>query len=79
MTSYTNDLYLRQLAGYYPNKEISLVYNSAPCQLSSEVIRWIEDWNTKPNREYAFVIEFDDSCLTNIYQPPGIMYNKHFK
>lgn len=55
------------------------MYNSAQCQLSSEVIRWIEDWNTKPNREYAFVIEFDDSCLTNIYQPPGIMYNKHFK
>ena len=36
-------------------------------------------WSDNPDRTYTFVIEFFDPCLTSVYQPPDVMYNKPFK
>ena len=36
-------------------------------------------WNNNPDRTCIFVIEFFDPCLTSVYQPPDVMYNKPFK
>ena len=36
-------------------------------------------WNDNPDNTCTFVIEFVDPCLTSVYQPHDVMYNKPFK
>ena len=36
-------------------------------------------WNDNPDNTCTFVIEFVGACLTSVYHPPDVMYNKLVK
>ena len=58
MISYTNKLYFKYLAGYYPNKKFGLVNDFILTHISSEVVKWVGDSNSKPNRGCTFGVVF---------------------
>ena len=79
MTSATNMLYFKYLSNFYKGKKVGLVYDKAPSHCSKGVNEFVKNWNDNPDRTCTFVIDFVDPCLTSVYQPPDVMYNKPFK
>ena len=79
MTSATNILYFKYLSNFYRGKKVGLVYNKSSSHCSKAVKDYVKYWNDNPNYICMFVIEFVDPCLTSVYQPPDVMYNKPFR
>ena len=79
MTSATNMEYSKYLSNFYQGKTFRLVYDKAPGYCIKSIDHYMKSWNETPNNICSFVNEFVDTCLTSVYQPPNVMYNKPFK
>ena len=77
--SATNMLYFKYLSNFYRGKKFGIIYDKAPSYCSKAVKNYVKSWNDNPNNTCTLVIDFFDPCLTSIYQPSDIMYNKPFK
>ena len=78
MTSATNMEYFKYLSNFYQGKTFRLVYDNAPGHYIKTVDHYMKYWNETPNNICSSVNEFVDTCLTSVYQPPNVMYNKPF-
>ena len=76
MTSAANMLYFEYLSNFYRGKKVGLVYDKTSSHCSKAVNNYVKYWNDNPDNTCTCVIECVDPCLTNVYQPPNIMYNK---
>ena len=79
MASPTNMLHSKYLSNFYKSKTVGLVYDKAPSHYSKAVNDYMKSGNNNPDNTCTFVIEFIDPCLTSVYQPPDVMYDKSFK
>ena len=64
---------------FLSRQKMKIAYDKAPSYNSKTLKNYVKYWNENPNNACAFVIQFVDPCLTSIYQPSDIMYNKPFK
>ena len=78
-TSATNMLCFKYFSNFYQGNFFDLVYDNTPSRCSKAINDYVKAWNENPNNTYTFNIQFIDPCLTSVYQPPDVMYNKPFK